>query len=425
MPAADWSCLTSYRQVLQVLDDPSPLKVDQALAILCARDALQATLADQPFISADRLHTLHILDAKLKKHGRRLDLVLDLAAYRDSLPTPPKGWWWRLDIDFPPHVLDRYDWVFKGLTFGSWTVSIALLVNIASRFFIGGPDVAGAVAVILPSLFALLKAKSDLTQAGQQGFDELLRRFKIPAFLHVEVKFASTLVFLIALIVFWQKLPRISAFYTHFGLKHYRADQLSSAERNYLRAISLDADNGEAHYNLGRLYEDWLRFKDAKQAYQVAVTGDIPRAHNNLARLYIREENYSEAVSLLVKGKQLVEEQLTLPKEFRSIYPEDQYNLLKNLGWVRFKQERDQQATDLLTEAISISSNPNVKNLQNRASAHCILAQVYERQKEAVNATVQWKLCSDLGDSTVPEEDTWLNLANQYLQNAHKQDPMP
>ncbi|NEO67160.1 MAG: tetratricopeptide repeat protein [Moorea sp. SIO4G2] len=67
----------------------------------------------------------------------------------------------------------------------------------------------------------------------------------------------------------------------------------------------------------------------------------------------------------------------------QSVYPEDKYNLYKNLGWVRFKQNRDDEAKIALEKAVNIAKNPKVANyLPNRASASCILAQVLERQKK-------------------------------------------
>ena len=427
MPTSVGTALSAYRTALNCLDARDVLTTEQALKILCTRDTLQIALLSEAPIAAERLQRIYRLDTQLKKkkNAAKILKAIDLENYRETLPEHPQSWWWNLDKTQPPHFLDRYEWFFNGLTFGSWTVSIALLINIASRFFSGGPDVVGAIAVILPSLFALLKAKSDLTEAGQKGFDTLLQWMRIPAVINARAKFSSTLILLIGLLFFWQKLPQVSQFYSRLGLNHYRADELSSAEINYQRAISLDPNNAEAHYNLGRLYEDWLRFDDAEREYQIAVSANIPRAHNNLARLYILEKNYSEAVSLLIKGLRLVEEELTLPEESRSIYPEDHYNLLKNLAWVRFEQSQYENAEKLLSEAILISNNPEIiKYVQSRASVHCILAQVLELGGDK-DAHSQWELCQQLADSSIPEEDTWLNLADEYLQNAQDKDVTP
>ncbi|NEO18507.1 tetratricopeptide repeat protein [Moorena sp. SIO4A5] len=445
--------LSQYRAALQSLATDSTLSHQQALEILCARDALHNALKQEPFIPAELLECIHELDAQLQQHKQRIDQALELSSYRDSLAAKPKGWWWYLDQQRPPHRLDRYDWVFKGLTFGSWSVSLALLVNIASRFLSGGPGVAGTSAIIVPTLITLLKAKSDLTEEEQKdndfsealkkGFEELLTRLKVPKFLHAETKFLSTMALVLGLLGFWFSLSSISDSYGERGLEHYRAGELSSAEADYQRAIALDPDNAKAHYNLAVVYEDWLQLKKSKQEYQLAVSANIPRAYNNLARLYILEGDYPKAANLLLEGLKLTTEQ--------SVYPEDKYNLYKNLGWVRFKQNRDDEAKIALEKALKIAKDPDVANyLPNRASASCILAQVLERQKkpEALNKSLkEWENCRNLiignpriskpnqwldlandlgiGNRLIPEEDTWLHLANERIQKAQQQKQRP
>jgi len=426
MPPPTGSALIAYRNALQILDDKTPLTVEQALEILCARDALQHELA-RAAIAPHRLQRIAALDTRLKQNAQRLTNALGsgtMTLYRNSLPQRAEKWWWYLDEQQQqPHSLDRYDWVFNGLSFTSWTVSVALLINIASRFFSGGPDITGAIAVIVPTLLALLQAKSNLTDTGQRGFDGLLKRLKIHSFLQAEAKFASIFLLLIGMLCFWEALPKISERYSLWGLADYRVGNLSDAENNYKRAIALYPDNVNAHYNLGRLYEDWWRLDEAKQEYRVAVGGDVARAFNNLARLYILEKNYPAAVSLLTQESDLVRQQLSLPKDKPVIFPEDQYNLAKNLGWVRFEQNRDSEAESYLKQAIAIAKDPEVaKNLPNRASAHCILAQVLRRQKKT-EAIDQWKQCKALGNAEVPEEDAWINLANQALKNSQNKTP--
>ena len=127
-----------------------------------------------------------------------------------------------------------------------------------------------------------------------------------------------------------------------------------------------------------------------------------------LDRLYIRDKNYPQAIALLERGLQLAEEQ--------NSFPEVRYSLFKNLGWARFEQGRDELALPVLQAAIGITaSHPEAaKYFRNPGSAHCLLAQVLERQ-EKPGALAQWQHCSELGSRTNPEEDTWLYLAQQKL----------
>ena len=107
------------------------------------------------------------------------------------------------------------------------------------------------------------------------------------------------------LISFWFCLPLFSTIYNQNGSDNFDRGNLSSAEQNFQRAISLNADNKFAHYNLGNLYEEWDQIKKAKLQYQIAIGGDLPEAHNNLGRLYIKDKKYPQAAALLTKGLQL------------------------------------------------------------------------------------------------------------------------
>jgi len=94
---------------------------------------------------------------------------------------------------------------------------------------------------------------------------------------------------------------------------------------------------------------------------------------------------------------------------------------LKNLGWVRLEQGRYEEAQQTLQVAIGIAQNPQtVKYIENPASAHCLLAQVLDKQKQT-SALEQWQKCCQLGSRLNPDEDIWLHLSRQKLHKAGKQ----
>jgi tetratricopeptide (TPR) repeat protein len=207
---------------------------------------------------------------------------------------------------------------------------------------------------------------------------------------------------------FWFALPSVSKIYNSNGLKNYRKGDLGAAEKDYQRAISLDEDNIEAHFNLGNLYEDWLEFEKAKKQYQVVVADGLPQAYNNLGRLYIQEKKYPQAAVLLVQGLVLAEE--------KNSTPEIKYSLFKNLGWARLQQGRYEEAQQTLQAAIGIARNPDAKNyIPNPGPAHCLLAQALEKLKQPT-ALEQWQQCSQFGSRLNADEDTWLHLAQEKLQ---------
>ncbi|MGL5835805.1 MAG: tetratricopeptide repeat protein [Waterburya sp.] len=396
--------LVRYRKALEYLErSKTSLSSQRALEILAARDALQKVLEAQEQVSVELLSQVMELDSQLKQKASRILKVLNLPECRESLPTSELDWWWNLDSK-------QVNWLIKGLTLITWTGNLGLLANIASRFLSGGVGVVGAIAVVFPSFLTLLQARSELTEVGREGVEKLFIKLGISQSCREEAKFGFLVALFGLLLSFWLALPLISQIYNQKGLKNYVQGKLVTGEENYLRAIALNPDNVDAHYNLGNLYEDLQEFDKARTEYLIAVKGDVPEAYNNLARLFIQKKEYPQAVALLNQGLLQTGEQ--------NSFPEVKYNLLKNLGWARFEQGRNPEAQQALQAAIGIASNPKVAQyIQNQGSAHCLLAQVLEEQKQP-SAIQQWQQCCEMGSTLNPDEDTWLHLAHKKLQEA-------
>ncbi len=403
----------------------SKIEIEQVLGILHARDAVQAALKEPKHIPSSTLKRLIVSDAELREKAGAITKVIkpeELEKWRESVHPTDEAWWWRLE-SIAPHPWDNWDWLWKIASLAGWTANISLLVNIATRFFSGGGvGFFGVAAVALPSILTLLQASSELTKTGKEGFEKLMDRKipiwgkKIPKQYHQETKLGLTLLMSGILTGFWLLLPAISdIYYNQNGLRNVDEGNLGSAEQNFQRAISLNADNTDAHYNLGNLYEKWQQIEKAKAEYQIAVVGDLPDAYNNLGRLYIKNKKYSEAVLLLHKGLKSTDK-----PDFQK--PQVKYSLFKNLGWARFEQGRYDEAQQALQIAIGIANNPEVAKFidKNYGSAHCLLAQVLEKQKQST-ALEQWKKCSEFGSKlNSDEEDTWLHLANQKIHKEGK-----
>jgi len=253
----------------------------------------------------------------------------------------------------------------------------------------------------------MLQARSELTEGGQQRFENTLIQLGIPRQYREPIKFLTLLMLFSFLLGFWFLIPTISEIYNQQGLRSAKNGNLGTAQENYQRSITLDPDNVHTHYNLGNLYEDLQEFDKAKTEYLIAVQGNVPEAYNNLARLFIRQKKYPEAVSLIQQGL-LLAGKTEGPTEVK-------YNLFKNLGWARFEQNRDLEAWQALQVATGIAKSPEIASyIANPGSSYCLLAQVLDRQKRP--AIAEWKKCRELGSTLNPDEDTWLNLSYQKLQ---------
>ena len=388
-----------YSATLSAVEDAQPQRsAEQILAVLKARDAIHVVLTDKTQNPVEDLIVIVQLDARLKRQIAQIARVVELADWRASLQPPDEAWWWF--IKTPPSGWDRFDWLWGALTILCLTISLGLVADISSRFLSGGPDTWAALAVVSQSMLTLLAAGGALTVAGQEAIKRILASLNVPAHFKQEARLMLAILLLGGLAVLRLSLPDIAIWYNNDGLQNYNAGRLTSAQFDYLRAIKLNPDYLEAHYNLGLLYEDLQQIDRARGEYLSAVQGGLDAAHNNLARLYILEEDYNAAVPLLKRGLLLTNHDAV------------KYDLHKNLGWARLKQARYEEAHVELEAAIALAPD--------HAPAHCLLAQVLESQGNGVGAQVEWETCLKLADSLRPDEDTWIGMARQRLAGTGK-----
>lgn len=386
--------LERYSSALAALEESQPQpSSEQVLAVLHARDVVQSCLLDKEQDSVDEL--MRVIDADNRLHGQTalITQTVKLADWRASLRPSEEAWWWFLEL--PPNRWNRFDWLWTALTILFLTISLGLVADISSRFLTGGPDTWAALAVVGQSVLTLLAAGGALTLAGQEAIKRMLISLKIPAHFWQETKLILAILLLAVLLILRSSLPSIAIGYNNQGLQNYLAGRLTSAQFDYVRAIKLNPDYLEAHYNLGLLYEDLQQMDKAEAEYLAAVQGGLDAAHNNLARLYILDENYAPAVPLLKKGLLLTNDDAV------------RYDLYKNLGWARLGQARYDEALAELQSAITLSPD--------QAPAHCLLAQVLEQHSNSTDAKAEWESCLKLADPLRPDEDTWIGMARERL----------
>jgi tetratricopeptide (TPR) repeat protein len=408
-----YSTLKHYEAALNALEktDNKP-SAEAILHVLIARNIVHEKFADIAHISKDKLIKLVELDSRLKKQAGLITQTVELADWRSSFHPPKDYWWWFLEA--PTHPRDRLDWLWNALTVTSLTASVSLVVEISSRFLTTSPGFLGSVAVISQSTLTLLTVGGVLTKAGRRGIEDIFSRLGIKKHDREEFKLGLSIVLLVSLFGFRLSLPLISSYFDKWGLENYYDGDFSSAQSDYERALSLNSDNAESHYNLANIYEYLQDFKKARTHYRLAAQGGLDAAYNNLGRLYINDKNYSQAVSLLLTGLENMQEEdiknKLLQKEEIKIQNETQYALLKNLGWARLKQGRYGDAETHLRDAIEVEKTFK----QTPAAAHCLLAQVMEKNAPD-NALKEWKMCLRYADPSNPDEDIWVGMARERV----------
>ncbi len=399
------SALNSYQCELKELENSSgnPSK-ENILKIFWARDRIRTALINTDQIPPEKILKIVELDNRLKKQAGAVTQAVSLPECRAIFHPPQHCWWWFLEP--PQEPLERFDLIWNFITVVLLTIAISLGVDIASRFLSGGLDWLSSIVLGFQALLTLI-AGSALTNANAalkfiQQFFHLLNVKKYSYQKGIQLGLSGLL--LILAIAFRNYLPEMAADFNDRGLDNYVNDQVATAQADFERAIGLNPDNAEAHYNLGRLYEDLQDLDKAKQRYRLALRGNLDVAYNALGRLLlIHEKKYSQAVSMFLQGLDVAS---TTDNTTRAV-------LFKNLGWARLGQKLYSEAETALREAIQLDST--------LASAHCLLAEVLDQKQGAPKSAIaEWKICLRDANPRYPEEDAWIIKARQRIDNQGK-----
>ena len=120
-----------------------------------------------------------------------------------------------------------------------------------------------------------------------------------------------------------------------------------------------------------------------------------------LAYVYLKKKQYSDTDRLLYIG---------LP--YTKNDNKKQATMLTYQGWIQLDQKRYSEAETPLLQAISLNDK--------LASAHCLLAQVFEKQNKQNDAKKSWEQCLQYASLYDQDENKWISLAIQGLNSKGK-----
>lgn len=402
------SALKRYEQILTQLETDAPATdPEQILQVLLARNAVGVALQKEERPSTLLLLELAELDRRLQQQQAIIIKAKDYLHWRKSFQPPDSAWWWYFNL--APHWWERLDWLWNSLTLVFMTISVSLIVDAVPRFLSGGLDTFSVLAVMIPSLLALLTSGA-LTPIGQAARNYLFE--KLPKSYWSLLSLVLALILALSSIVIHQFFFDDLAVYFHQqGKQFYLQGQWEQALSNYQKAIALHPSYAQAHYDLGILYEDLQQFDRANAEYQLAVKQDNSanllvrlNAYNNWGHLLLLQKEYAKAITPLLEGKNaLNDEQVKTDGELQKV----KYTLLKNLGWAQLELKNYVEANSLLQQAIHLDSE--------KAPAYCLLAQVLEAQAQKKEALKSWKKCIAYADSGRSDEYLWLSIAREKL----------
>jgi tetratricopeptide (TPR) repeat protein len=251
--------LKTYQDLIAILQErPTPTEAE-ILNILLARDRIQTALTETYLITDNILNILQELDNILRK--KQATIAPIIAQLRPDFNPDTKNWWWLLEVPKIDSSWHKYDLLANGASVTFLTISLGLIGEIGSRFLSGGSDILGGFLISFQSILTLLAAGGVLTKTGQETGKNLLARFGIQEQYWQEIGAGLSFLLMLSIWGLRLSLPTVATWYNHWGWSHYQKGDLSSAEEDYQRALSLNPDDAEAHFNLGLLYEELQDFE--------------------------------------------------------------------------------------------------------------------------------------------------------------------
>jgi tetratricopeptide (TPR) repeat protein len=393
-----------YNQALDGLDDDPQM----LLSMLLARDQVEDALRQTKPLSGDQAQQLVALDAQLREKAAQVSLN-DLSTWRQTICPPDTHWWWFLDQAAERREAEKgRPLVFLSGLF--WAGAIWCALDIVKRLWDGAPDTFS----VFGTLLTLFLASGSWTKRGRESAQWFLNL----VLKHVPLlkrRVVSTGIATMAFIVFMLMLtgrllllPQLAEYYNDRGYDDLRAGNVAAAQRNFQRAVALDADMAVGYYHLGNVYEEIARPDEAIAWYQRALEHDLDltAVYNNLGRLYIIQDDPELAAAVLRAGLR----HTTGGTELELV---TRYHLLSNLGWAYYVLEQPTRAREVLEQAITLESE--LHTAFKSAVPHYYLALTYEVLNLPDAALQQWEDSLRYLDSDESAQDGWDEVIRAHL----------
>lgn len=193
--------------------------------------------------------------------------------------------------------------------------------------------------------------------------------------------------------------PEIASKLNAIGTEKYNNDNFNQAGLYYRASLIFDPNLGSAQYGLGASCEKQDNLECAIAHYEKAKSSPLNRpasaAMNNHGRLYILNQNYEQAIGLLLDA---------LPRSTEDIIESAVH---KNLGWAYLETQDYSLAQTNLERAIEL--NPE------HPDAYCLLARLFLEQGNSVAAENAGENCRlrSQPNNPKPEIETWISKTSR------------
>ena len=396
---------------------------EQVLEVLLARDQLQNSIDECDQSSALTVKLLE-LDARLRSLGPDLAKSGSLEEWKASINPPESAWWWRFEPPVQIGAWDKLDWFWNGLTAAALAATASFSVTILQAMSVGGLSWQASLGTIAQGAGLALLGGGALTTEGQKKVQGLLRNYNIPPEFYSEITFAASFSLFLVVNGLYSFLPK---YFYERGEELYTNGDLNKAAEVLQEALALNADLADAHLTLGRVYETLGQFDPALEQYEEVIQAGLPRGFNNAGRIYIlKPDSVTGEPDLILATTYLrmgLQRAYSIQNdELKGVTPDnadpgqlerlrqnqtDLYQLHRNLGWALLTQERYEEATEHLRQAIQLDESISARQL-GTGFAYCVMAVTKERMGLIDQAVGFWHDCQTKSRPETLGEYHWL-----------------
>jgi len=400
--------IEQFEQHLVALkDDPGHL-----LLTLLYRDKINAELKNFPV--SKPIHLTQLL--KLDKQFQLLlgEHPLDeMGEWRKSIDPETATWWWNYDKE--PDFGKGKNLLWLLLASVLFIVTTALAYEIIKRFWEGAPD---SISVVV-SLITVFITSSPLLKQGRALARLIFKRIKV-----IKSQYQAQAMAIMALISFalillvrvWG-VPNLSLYYNNKGFVDLHNGNVTNAQQAFVNSLALNPNQVVPYQNLASVFQQIGFLENSISLYQKAIMQDInfTPAYSGLGHLYNLQGDYNNAESVILAGLNI-----NSNLENQTLKTVAQYNLLSNLGWAYYSQNKYDFAISTLEEAISLEAGlkelGESKGVEYRSAIpHFFLAQAYDLLGQTADAHAQWEEGLRYLDSNNWNDKEWIEITLSHL----------
>jgi hypothetical protein len=399
---------------------------NEIIAILHLRDEIEQLKGlPENQKATDLYHDIVIEDIKLKKLSDSIATSLNFTEFRDLIRPSVELWWW-----YPVHPLNRLDPLLGVISVACLIAALALAIDLIPRFFAGGPNLWGGLAVIATPMASWFFGKEALEKIPQgKAFIEKATARSVPSEWQQEVILMLSFIFVVIMSTIYCSRVQVANSYYCLALGQVRGRTIGEIEYEKLSkqkncnsswksilpklttakskldvAVAMNPSDPDIHYFLGRIYELRQDLELAKAEYKTAMDSGSQTARIRMGLLYLldeQEKSAHSAIAILMQAEDFEKEE---DKESRK-------SLYTLRAWARYSQARYQNSETDLAYAESlfkeIKSDYEVKDEAPPALFHCIRAAVLEKQKKYSDIDYFWNECKKNSNQNSLEGDFW------------------